>query len=50
MQSLNESLIKDIKNIKKENISNGKLEKNELKEEFKRKDEETKKLCNQGNE
>jgi hypothetical protein len=40
MQSLNESLIKEVKNIKKENISDGKLEKNESREELKNKYEE----------
>jgi hypothetical protein len=39
MQSLNESLIKEVKNIKKENISDGKLEKNESSEDLKKKDE-----------
>jgi hypothetical protein len=45
MQSLNESLIKEVKNLKQENSSKGKLEKDESREELKKKDEEIKMLC-----
>ena len=40
MQSLNESLIKEVNNLKQENISKGKIEKNESREDFKNKYEE----------
>jgi chromosome segregation ATPase len=50
MQSLNESLIKEVKNLKQENNSKGKLENYESKEELKKKDEEIKRLCKHNQE
>jgi arginine/glutamate-rich protein 1 len=44
MQSLNESLIKEVKNLKQEKSSKGKLENDESREELKKKDEEIKRL------
>jgi hypothetical protein len=44
MQSLNESLTKEVKNLKQVNSSKGKLENYESKEELKNKDEEIKRL------
>ena len=38
--SLNESLIKEVKNLKQENTSKGKWEKDESREDLKKKDEE----------
>jgi hypothetical protein len=46
MQSLNESLVNEVKNINKENISDGKLEKNESREKLQKKDEEICRLQN----
>jgi hypothetical protein len=40
MQSLNESLIKEVKNLKQENNSKSKWEKDESREDLKKKDEE----------
>jgi hypothetical protein len=40
MQFLNESLIKEVKNLKKENNSKSKWEKDESREDLKKKDEE----------
>jgi len=46
LQSLNESLINEVKNLKQENNSKGKLENDESMEELKKKVEETNMLCN----
>jgi hypothetical protein len=44
MQSLNRSLIKEVKNLKQENHSKGKLENDESREELEKKDGEIKRL------
>jgi chromosome segregation ATPase len=50
MQSLNESLIKEVKNLKQEKSSKGKWENDDSREELKKKDEEIKRLCKHNQE
>jgi hypothetical protein len=45
MQYFNELVIKEVKNIKQEKSSKGKLEKGDSRKELKNKDEEIKNLC-----